>query len=133
MPIENRNLQPGTKLVARYYKQQYTCEVVEGEGGKARYRLEDGREFKSLSSAGTAITGKACNGWVFWSLETDDVKTVPSSTEPETNATRKLFYRVPNQKGVPEGQTRWHCRECSQSFMAATGEMPETCPQGHHA
>ena len=60
--IENRNLKAGTRLVARYHKQSYTCEVVEGEGGKLRYRLEDGREFKSPSAAGTAITGKSCNG-----------------------------------------------------------------------
>ena len=39
MPIENRNLKPGTKLVGRYHKQTYSCEVVEGEGGKLRYRL----------------------------------------------------------------------------------------------
>ena len=70
MPIENRNLEPGTKLMATYKKEKYQAEVVAGEVGKVRYRLADGREFKSPSSAGTAITGKACNGWTFWSLET---------------------------------------------------------------
>ena len=47
MPIENRNLTKGTKLTGRYHKQSYSCEVVENAEGKLRYRLEDGREFKS--------------------------------------------------------------------------------------
>ncbi len=44
--------------------------MVAGEEGKVLYRLEDGREFKSPSSLGTAITGKACNGWAFWNVDT---------------------------------------------------------------
>src|SRR5208283_2895125 len=67
--IENRNLTTGTHLIAHYHKQTFACEVTEKEG-KTIYKLEDGREFKSLSAAGTAITGGACNGWAFWSLET---------------------------------------------------------------
>ena len=69
MPIENRDLGPGTKLVATYKKETYRALMVAGEEGKVLYRLEDGRGFKSLSSAGTAITGNACNGWRFWSLD----------------------------------------------------------------
>jgi|GEM_PF-7116615 len=80
MPIENRNLQPGTRLVGRYHKQPYVCEVVEGEGGKLRYRLEDGREFNSPSAAGMAITGHACDGWVFWSV---DMVTTTLAPQPE--------------------------------------------------
>ena len=80
MAIENRDLEPGTKLVAKYKKEEYRAEVVAGEGGKAKYQLADEREFKSPSSAGTAITGKACNGWAFWSIETQDEK--PPEEEP---------------------------------------------------
>ena len=69
MPIENRNLESGTKLIARYKKEGYHALVVAGEDGKVMYRLGDGREFKSPSAAGTAITGKACNGWAFWSVD----------------------------------------------------------------
>ncbi len=68
MPIENRDLAAGTRLVARYKGQEHVLEVVQTEGG-LRYRLADGREFKSPSSAGKAVTGGACNGWVFWSVE----------------------------------------------------------------
>ena len=70
MAIENRDLEAGTKLIAKYKKEEYRAEVIAGEEeGKVKYRLADGREFKSPSSAGTAITGKACNGWAFWSIE----------------------------------------------------------------
>ena len=65
MPIENRNLTKGTKLTGRYHKQSYSCEVVENAEGKLLYRLEDGREFKSPSAAGKAITGHSCDGGSF--------------------------------------------------------------------
>jgi hypothetical protein len=67
MAIQDRNLASGTKLYARYKGQTYTAEVAEKEG-KLLYRLPDGREFKSPSAAGRAITGLACNGWAFWSV-----------------------------------------------------------------
>jgi hypothetical protein len=57
MPIDNRELTAGTRLVARYKKEEYTATVVEGEEGGLRYRLEDGREFKSPSAAGSAVMG----------------------------------------------------------------------------
>ena len=40
--IKDRNLTPGTKLVARYKKAAYACEVVSRRGGKIGYRLMDG-------------------------------------------------------------------------------------------
>jgi hypothetical protein len=86
MAIENRNLAVGTKLVARYRKQEYHAEVVEGEDGKLRYRLSDGREFKSPSAAGTTITNKACNGWAFWSVEgavEEEVEAYPWADVPD--------------------------------------------------
>ncbi len=68
MTIENRDLEPGTMLVARYKGQEHTAEVVQTETG-LRYQLADGREFKSPSAAGSAVMGgTACNGWRFWSL-----------------------------------------------------------------
>src|SRR3974377_1183679 len=68
MPLENRNLEPGTVLVARYKGKDRTCEVVQTDGG-LRYRLDDGTEHRSPSSAGkAAMGGVACNGWRFWSL-----------------------------------------------------------------
>jgi len=158
--------------------------VVEGESDKLRYRLADGQEFKSPSAAGMAITGHACDGWVFWNIEktiaippkavqTPETMSTPemlsSETQPavevqpiaeapeiisgqaeqlcepmaraleraqlaqESTPERNRIFRIPNQKGVPQGQTRWHCHKCGQSFLAPIGKTPQTCPQGHRA
>ncbi len=78
MAITDRNLRAGTALVARYRGTAYRAEVVETEEG-LRYRLEDGREFRSLSSVGSAVMGgKAVNGWRFWST----VDEAPDATGP---------------------------------------------------
>jgi len=151
MPIENRNLTKGTKLTGRYHKQTYSCEVVENAEGKLMYRLEDGREFKSPSAAGMAITGHACDGWVFWSVQTEESAIAPIAEkpadapaaetaqkaepviEPAPNAVRSDpkktgVFLVPNQKGVPEGQIRWFCRDCGKSFITSATEIPGVCP-----
>jgi len=144
MAIENRELEAGTKLIAKYKKEEHRAEVVAGEEGKVKYRLADGREFKSPSSAGTAITGKACNGWAFWSIESGSAQTGPEesessegsgedSAEAETpeQTSAAGFRRVPNQKGVEEGQIRLYCDACQKSFTSPAGEPAETCPEGH--
>ena len=136
MSIENRKLEPGTRLSARYKKETYLAEVAETPEG-LRFRLEDGREYKSLSSAGKAVmNGIACNGWRFWSLEGEEQRREPA--EPRETAApsgngkeHKLISRVPNQKGVPEGQTRYFCNACMKSFFAEGDEAPECCPEGH--
>ena len=160
MPIENRNLTKGTKLMGRYHKQNYTCEVVENAEGKLRYRLEDGSEFKSPSAAGMAITGHACDGWVFWSVQTEETasssdaenqtrtestsetaaadasqttKSEPTKDAAKTDPKKTGVFLVPNQKGVPEGQIRWFCRECGKSFIASAVEIPGVCPAKHQA
>src|SRR5271157_4167972 len=156
MPIENRNLTKGTKLTGWYHKQSYTCDVVENAEGKLHYRLEDGREFKSPSAAGMAITGHSCDGWVFWSVQTTETAQetdtenqeaapaaeIEQKEEPATATTpianksdpkKTGVFLVPNQKGVPEGQIRWFCRECGKSFMASAVEIPGICQAKHQA
>jgi hypothetical protein len=160
MPIENRNLTKGTKLMGRYHKQSYSCDVVENAEGKLRYRLQDGREFKSPSAAGMAITGHACDGWVFWTVQTEETTPEPEAEiqtqtespseiavtdssqktklEPTKDATKTDpkktgVFLVPNQKGVPEGQIRWFCRDCGKSFITSAVEMPGICPAKHQA
>ena len=90
MPIVNRDLRAGTRLVATYKRQEYRAEVVTGEDGKPRYRLEDGQEFKSLSAAGRDImAGRACNGWSFWSLAREEAglaATPEQTAEPKGDA-----------------------------------------------
>src|SRR5918996_2211997 len=170
MPIENRNLEPGTKLIATYKKETYHALVVASADGKVLYQLSpyDGREFKSPSSLGTAVTGKACNGWTFWSVDTSDAETegenadqveseVPSPEEQEPAAgapdfaeeseleepiyvplegdtaetPTSSFRRVPNQRGVPEGEVRLYCDACQASFTAPVDQTPDFCPMGH--
>ncbi len=100
MPLENRNLEPGAVLVARYKKQDRTCEVVQTEEG-LRYRLDDGSEHKSPSSAGkAAMGGVACNGWRFWSLQGTEPARKPKAEKPAKAAPRK---KAP-AKAAPKGK-----------------------------
>jgi hypothetical protein len=159
MPIENRNLEPGTQLIATYKKETYHALVVASAEGKVLYQLSpyDGREFKSPSSLGTAVTGKACNGWTFWSVETSDAEaegenavapvdsekaSTPGEEEPEepiyvpleeamTDAPTSSFRRVPNQRGVDDGLVRLYCDACQASFTAPVDQTPDFCPMGH--
>src|SRR5208283_2341117 len=150
--IENRNLTTGTHLTARYRKQIHSCEVADKEG-KLFFRLEDGREFKSPSAAGTAITGGACNGWAFWSLEADQeakptetqeevATTIETATPQESKETANVevkadevqksgTYRMKNQKGAPEGMVRWFCYDCAEPFLAQKTEKHAICPKEH--
>ena len=97
-----------------------------------------------------AITGHACDGWVFWSVQTEanapatqaenqeaapaaETKQTLPVTETAPNATKTDskktgVFLVPNQKGVPEGQIRWFCRECGKSFITSAVEIPGICP-----
>ncbi len=126
MAIEDRNLAAGTKLVARYKGKEYTAEVVEAEDG-LRYRLEDGKEFKSVSSAGSSVMGgSACNGWRFWSV---------AGREPKA---KKASKKSGKQKGNPGNgliermeDGRYFCSACQEAFDAPKGVEPQGCPKGH--
>ena len=137
MSIENRDLAVGTKLVGRHKKTEHTCEVVQMEEG-VRYQLADGSLHKSPSSAAKAVmNGISANGWRFWSLagEVDRVQVAPAATsrKPTSGRTVRQIKRLPNQRGVAEGQTKWFCSACMESFLANTGTEPAACPKGHPA
>lgn len=105
MTIKDRNLKAGMTLVAKYHKNQHKCSVVQGEGDKLRYRLEDGREFKSPSAAGMAVTGHACDGWVFWSVETPANASAPPFENPKeesTSAADSVPATAPATAAAPE-------------------------------
>ena len=135
MAIEDRNLTVGTRLVANYRKQAHACMVEEAdEGGGILFVLEDGRKFKSASAAASAVMGgKAVNGWRFWSVQGIEPKAQEGREKPETQAakSKRLVYRVPNQKGIAGGQSRWFCRACMKGFVIEGGGQPEACPEGH--
>ncbi|MCH8346356.1 MAG: hypothetical protein IIC87_05440 [Chloroflexi bacterium] len=127
MSIEDRNLATGTKLVAQYKGHEYRCVVVTGEGDKPGYKMEcpdhpdlDGREFKSPSSAGSAVMGgSACNGWRFWSLEGQEPKPKAKAKEAQSAD----FRRIP-------GGRAW-CNGCAAAFKVEAGTTPTVCPEGH--
>ena len=114
MAIQDRNLSVGTKLYARYKGQTHTAEVIEKEGGTA-YRLADGREFKSPSAAGTAVTGLACNGWAFWSVGEPGESTGPV-TSTKTRPAAKI---TPAPKPAGKGRGK----------KGQTAELPASEPQ----
>ena len=129
MPLENRNLEPGTVLVARYKKQDRTCEVVQTEEG-LRYRLDDGSEHKSPSSAGkAAMGGVACNGWRFWSVQgAEKPKREPKATKPAKAAPKKAAAKAaakgkgkkaakkPKAARMAARSDSYGCGACSESF-----------------
>ena len=127
MAIEDRNLAVGTKLVARYKGQEHTGEVVKTEEG-LRYRLEDGREFKSPSSAGSAVMGgSACNGWRFWSV----AGTEAAKPKAAKKAAKKAKANPGNGLITRLEDGRWFCNACMEAFDAPAGVEPQGCPQGH--
>ncbi len=124
MSIEDRNLVAGTKLVARYKGKEYTAEVVETEEG-LRYRLEDGKEFKSPSSAGSAVMGgSACNGWRFWSVAGSEDAKPKKAAKKVTTANGN-----PGFKRLDDG--RYFCDSCMEPFTAPKDVTPVGCPKGH--
>lgn len=58
----------GDRLTGERGGQHYVAEVIEG----GRVRVQDGREFDSLSGAADRLTQRSNNGWEFWSLDRPD-------------------------------------------------------------
>ncbi len=121
--IEDRELKPGTVLVARHKGKEHRCEVVAGKEGRVRYRLADGREFSSPSSAGSAVMGgTACNGWRFWSVAAGgdaaraDAKPAKSTRRQETRRRARTLPKTKAQgkvKAARNGhkpEVRWRGR-----------------------
>ena len=110
MVIENRDLDAGTKLVARYRGQEHTVLVVGDAKTGLGFELDSGTIYKSLSSAGKAVmNGVACNGWRFWSRAGEAVTETAEEVAPAhganakpTTKTVRQISKIPNQKGVNE-------------------------------
>ena len=128
MSITDRNLKSGTRLASCYKGREYSVDVVQTEEG-ARYRLEDGREFKSPSSAGSAVMGgKACNGWRFWSLahgEAIKARAGKRRGKGRTKNAPRAFERLEDGSCF--------CGTCGEAFEVADDRAPAECPRGHRA
>ena len=86
------SIEPGTELVGQYKGQAFTAKVVR------RFRLADGREFKSLSAAAVAITGKPWSGYEFWSV-------VEPETSKKTGVSRKTKRAASKKIVTPKMKT----------------------------
>lgn len=63
---ERKAMAAGMTVTAKDKKAEHTAQVVAGEEDKLLDRFADGREFKSPSTAGSAVmVGVACNSWRF--------------------------------------------------------------------
>lgn len=85
--ITSRNLKPGTTLYANHKGKQYTCKVVKDADGVG-YQVGK-NVFNSPSSAGTSITGIACNGWRFWSLTERSLRGSSNGTKARSKKAAK--------------------------------------------
>ena len=129
MSITDRNLKSGTRLVARYKGREYAAEVVQTEEG-ARYRLEDGREFKIPSAAGSAVMGgTACNGWRFWSLAPGEAIKAKAGKR-ERKGRKKKTGRTAFER-LEDGSC--FCSACGEAFEVEDDQAPAECPRGHRA
>jgi len=120
MPLENRNLKTGTVLQARYKGRGRTCEVVHTADG-LRYRLDDGREFTSPSSAGkAAMNGVACNGWRFWSVEGTETpkRTVRSTASHEPKAKVEKPTKPTTKKAPPKKAAKGKAKKAARKKVA---------------
>ena len=97
MAIASRDLPVGTTLRARYKGRTYHLTVIDIGGGRRRFRLQDGRDFRSPSGAGRAVMGGiACNGWRFWShAEATD------ATSGDTTADTAIIRNTPRPRPDP--------------------------------
>ena len=132
MAIEDRNLAAGTKLVAQYKGHEYRCVVVAGEGDKPGYKMEcpdhpdlHGKEFKSPSSAGSAVMGgSACNGWRFWSVAGSEKAKPKKAAKKAAKANGN-----PGFRRLDDG--RYFCDSCMEAFDVPKDVTPVGCPKGH--
>jgi hypothetical protein len=117
------------------------CEVVATPEGETRFQLEDGRTFKSPSSAAKAVmNGISANGWKFWRVAGEGERPTEASASPASardarpKPTTKRVQQIKKlriQKEAPEGQTHWFCSACQKGFFRPNGEEPATCDEGH--
>ena len=129
MSIEDRNLKPGTVVVARYKKRDHRCEVVKGAEGKAAYRV-GGKEYSSPSAAGSAVMGGvACNGWRFWTPE-GAAKATTTPKAAEKPAAKPKAASKPKGKGKRPAKAKPKATKVeggSNGEPEAPAEKPVSC------
>ena len=124
MSIEDRNLKPGTVLVARYKKRDHHCDVVKGAEGKIAFRV-NGKEYGSPSAAGSAVMGgTACNGWRFWTPE-GAAKDAPKPTTRPTAAKKATAKPKRAVKAKGKGASKAKGAAKAKPKASKNGKQPE--------
>ena len=112
--------------IACYKGREHRAEVVKTKEG-LRYKLKDGREFKSPSSAGVAVKGegKTCDGWEFWSVE-GAPPVLPRAKREQQASARPKGQGKPKAKGKGKAKPKSEpkakaekpikCGDCSREF-----------------
>lgn len=124
--ITDRNLKVGDKLVAKFKGVGYHVDVQAGEDTRLAYEAIDGpaagTRFKSLSSAGKAITGNECNGWSFWAVE---------GAEPPVKINTRALKAEIAKAGKPkaEKKARVAVAKKARGKKAARALAPEDLPE----
>ena len=95
------------------------------------YRLADGKEFKSPSSAGSEVMGgSACNGWRFWSLEDAEKPATPIKTRAQ-KIIRGVNHELP--EGTPRAGGPHRAEAVAKRNKAAAEEAKQTPKVGKNA
>ena len=68
-----------------------------------------------------------------WDEEPEDVMNNASAVSEELVPAKKRIFRVPNQRGVAQEETRYYCHTCGESIATSSEETPQVCPEGHPA
>jgi hypothetical protein len=126
--IENRELAAGTRLAVRHKGTVHSCEVVKTKDG-LRYRLADGQEFNSPSSAGREITGGvAVNGWRFWSIEGTLPERKAKADKPAKAAAKRAPAKKASKKSAKKAAKKKSARAATKGDSYGCGACGETFP-----
>ncbi|MCZ7577029.1 MAG: hypothetical protein M5U18_08330 [Dehalococcoidia bacterium] len=133
MPITNRTLPAGTVLAGRYKGQTYRCTVLEHEGTSPS-RWKTTRSTRALGRSLEDHERGQRERLALLEPRRRPAREGSEGREAREDEGRRHEARppdqeAPNQKGVPEGMTKFHCSACMESFLSET--EPETCPAGH--
>lgn len=154
--ITNRDLAPGTVLVARYRSQVYRLRYQDEAFVFIEPESFSAKLFRSPSAAGREVTGSATNGWRFFQLDdgseparTPRTRKAKSAVQIDDETAKaavgavrakkatqgkpvervRMVQRMPNQKGAAEGMTRYYCSWEADGFQHPTGQTFDACPQ----
>ena len=122
MEKTTRNLKGGEVLVAKFKGKAYKAAAIKTEEG-IRIGLPDGRLFTSVSAAGTAIMGHACNGHRFWKVEVGETAKPAQVKKPKAKKAKGAAQPKPSPAATVAVEPQ--VIEAPGHFTAGSLERPE--------